>query len=67
MMAGTKIKRTKNTRIYNVDVVRGRLYENYLTQKFISRNIFNTKILQITVHDKWLLAGSDLCCQADIP
>ena len=35
-MAGTKIKRTKNTPIYNVNVVRGRLYENY------------TKIWQIT-------------------
>ena len=37
--------------IYNVesDVVQGRLYENYLTRKFILRNIFNTKISQITV------------------
>ena len=31
-MAGTKIMR-----VYNVNVVRGRLYENYLTQKFSSR------------------------------
>ena len=30
-MAGTKIKRRKIMRVYNVNVVRGRLYENYLT------------------------------------
>ena len=41
-MAGMKIKRTKIMRVYNVNVVRGRLYENYLTRKFSSRNIFNT-------------------------
>ena len=35
---------------YSVDVVRGRLYENYLTRKFITQNIYNMKISQTTVY-----------------
>ena len=34
-----KIKRTKLIRIVNANVVWGCLSENYLTQKFITRNI----------------------------
>ena len=41
-MGNAKIKRTKIMRIINA---RGRLSENYLMQKFIARNIFDTKYL----------------------
>ena len=38
-MASVKIKCTKIMHIINYNVVRGRLSENYLTRKFIARNI----------------------------
>ena len=47
-MASPKIKRAKIMR-YNDSVVRGRLSENYLTRKFIARNICNAKYSRITV------------------
>ena len=42
-MASPKIKRTKIMRIINDNAVRGRLSENYLTQKFIAQNICDAK------------------------
>ena len=38
-MGNTKIKRTKIMCIINTNAVRGRLSEDYLTQRFIARNI----------------------------
>ena len=35
--------------IVNIDMVRGRFYEKFLTQNIFKQNIFNTKISQITV------------------
>ena len=48
-MASPKIKRTKIMRIINDNAVRGRLSENYLTRKFIARNICDAKYSRFTV------------------
>ena len=48
-MASAKIKRTKIMHIINNKAIRGRLSENYLTRKFITQNICDTKYLQFTV------------------
>ena len=51
-MASPKIKHAKFMCIINDSVVRGRLSENYLTRKFIARNICNAKCeLQYYDHD----------------
>ena len=47
-MASPKIKHTKNMRIINDSVVRGGLSKNYLTRKFLARNICNAKYSRIT-------------------
>ena len=36
-------------RVVSANAVRGRLSENYLTRKFIARNIFDTKYSRFTV------------------
>ena len=41
-------------RVVSTNAVWGHLSENYLTQKFIARNIFDTKYSRFTV--LWLLA-----------
>ena len=48
-MASVKIKRMKIICIINDNVVRGRLSENYLTRKFIARNICDAKYSRFTV------------------
>ncbi len=48
-LTSTKIKHTKIVCIINANAVRGRLSENYLTRKFIARNIFDTKYSRFTV------------------
>ena len=48
-MASAKIKRTNIMRIINNNAVRGRLSENYLTRKFIARNICDAKYSRFTV------------------
>ena len=48
-MASVKIKHTKIMQIINDNAVRGRLSENYLTRKFIARNICDAKYLRFTV------------------
>ena len=48
-MASSKIKGAKIMRIINDSVVKACLSENYLTQKFIARNICNAKYSRITV------------------
>ena len=48
-MASAKIKRMKIMRIINDNALRGRLSENYLTQKFIARNICDTKYSRFMV------------------
>ena len=48
-MASAKIKRTKIMCIINDDAVRGHLSKNYLTRKFIARNMCDTKYSQFTV------------------
>ena len=48
-MASPKIKHAKIMRTINDSAVRGRLSENYLTRKFIIRNICNAKYSRITV------------------
>ena len=52
-MASAKIKHTKIMHIINDNAVRGRLSENYLTRKFIARNICDAKYSRFTV--LWLL------------
>ena len=49
-MPSAKIKHTKIMRIINDNAVRGRLSENYLTRKFIARNICDTKYSQFMVY-----------------
>lgn len=49
-MASPKIKHAKIMRTINDSAVRGRLSENYLTRKFIVRNICNAKYSRITVY-----------------
>ena len=44
-MASAKIRYTKIMRIINDNAVQGRLSKNYLTQKFIARNICDAKYL----------------------
>ena len=48
-MASPKIKRTKIMHIINDNAVRGRLSKNYLTRKFIARNICDAKYSRFTV------------------
>ena len=48
-MASPKIKHAKIMRTINDSAVRGRLSKNYLTRKFIIRNICNAKYSRITV------------------
>ena len=48
-MASAKIKCVKIMRIINDNAVRGRLSENYLTRKFIARNICDAKYSRFTV------------------
>ena len=48
-MASPKIKPAKIMRTINDSAVRGRLSKNYLTWKFIVRNICNAKYSRITV------------------
>ena len=48
-MGNVKIKRMKIIRIINTNVVQDRLSENYLTRKFITRNIFDMKYSQFMV------------------
>ena len=49
-MASPKIKRTKIMCIINDNAVRGRLSENYLTRKSITRNICDAKYSRFTVY-----------------
>ena len=58
-MASPKIKHAKIMRTINDSAVRGRLSENYLTRKFIVRNICNAKYSRITVPDKNIIM---MCC-----
>ena len=39
----------------NINIVRGHLYENYFTRKFILRNIYNGIIYMIVSVSKWNL------------
>ena len=50
-MGNAKLKRMKIMRIFNANMVRGHLSKNYLTRKFITRNIFNMQFMvYIHVH-----------------
>ena len=49
-MASPKIKHTKIMRIINDNAVRGHLSKNYLTRKFITRNICDAKYSRFTVY-----------------
>ena len=60
-MASPKIKHAKIIRIINDSVVRGRLSENYLTRKFITRNICSAKYSRITVYGSHTYTGG--CAQ----
>ena len=42
-------------RVISANAVPGRLSENYLTRKFITRNIFDTKYSQFTVYSHAIL------------
>ena len=54
-MASAKIKHMKIMRIINNNAVRGRLSRNYLTRKFITRNICDTK------YSRFMVIGTTAC------
>ena len=55
-MAATK---TNVTEIINVNVVRGRFYETFYTQKFIIRKFVDMKISRSTVHVSVIFISPD--------
>ena len=68
-MASVKIKCTKIMRIINDNAVWGHLSKNYLTRKFIERNICDAKYSQFTVspkinflHHKDVYEFENMCC-----
>ena len=53
-MAATKLNHTKISAHCNANVVRGRSYEKFFTQKFIIRKFLYTKISRSTVDHSYI-------------